>query len=436
MHKYKLLVQLFQWSLVVTVIMVIVLVIIELNAIDNFMVELVKDEAHSLSRNIDLTAEKSTSSNNSLPKKLKNILEERATIQNNHFISIELYNTRNELVTEVKKKGAEFVINAVHDNAHNFPHTGSSWHRKTIVSAQLYVQTMVPLFNENSEIIGYLEGVFHISNLTLIGIGQQVVMHASLLALIVMLTALFLYPTILRQERSLVQYAKDLTQANIAMLKVLGNSIAKRDSDTDDHNYRVTLYSLMFARQLNCDNDEIRKLIIGAFLHDVGKIGISDQILLKPGKLTEDEFLEMKHHVNHGIDIIEGTRWLEGAKEVIRCHHEKFDGSGYPNGLKGSEIPLSARIFAIVDVFDALTSKRPYKQPLTVESAKAILSNGDGAHFDPILLHYFLSMVDSYYKEVYEASRNELEIQLNQKINEFFNDEDFHRLYGCSEHTP
>src|SRR5690606_25377678 len=107
-------------------------------------------------------------------------------------------------------------------------------------------------------------------------------------------------------------------------------------------------------------------LIKGALLHDVGKIGVSDGILLKPGRLTDDEFKEMRRHVEYGYDIVGPVRWLSDACDVVRHHHEKYDGSGYDGKLSNGQIPLAARIFAIADVFDALTSRRPYKEPMTV----------------------------------------------------------------------
>ena len=120
----------------------------------------------------------------------------------------------------------------------------------------------------------------------------------------------------------------------------------------------------------------IRILIKGAFLHDVGKIGIRDNILLKPGRLDEEEFEEMKRHVNHGLDIISKSAWLNEASAVVGSHHEKYEGNGYPAGLKGEAIPVLARIFAIADVFDALTSHRPYKKPLSYEETIDILMKG------------------------------------------------------------
>jgi HD-GYP domain-containing protein (c-di-GMP phosphodiesterase class II) len=144
---------------------------------------------------------------------------------------------------------------------------------------------------------------------------------------------------------------------------------------------------------------KIQGLIKGAFLHDVGKIGVRDNILLKPGRLDTREFEVMKSHVSHGLDIVNRSEWLDDANQVVAYHHEKFDGSGYFAGLKGEEIPLIARIFAIADVFDALTSRRPYKDPVSFQETMEILENEKGCHFDPQLVDTFAELAEDLYQQ-------------------------------------
>lgn len=193
---------------------------------------------------------------------------------------------------------------------------------------------------------------------------------------------------------------------------MLGSAIAKRDSDTNIHNFRVTLYSVRLGEKLHLSQSAMQGLIKGAFLHDVGKIAIPDAILLKPGKLTVEEFTIMKTHVSHGGDIIRSYDWLKDADEVVRCHHEKFDGSGYPQGLVGEEIPLNARIFAVADVFDALTSRRPYKEPFSVAASIAIIEEARGSHFDPVVADLFLTQAEMLFQEIC----NEKEAVLHDKL--------------------
>ncbi len=226
-----------------------------------------------------------------------------------------------------------------------------------------------------------------------------------------------------RQFKEVIEKNKQLRYANISILNVLGNAVSKRDSDTDEHNYRVTYYSVKIAELLKLDDESIRDLIKGAFLHDVGKIGIEDKILLKPGKLSDDEFEIMKTHVDLGVDIVGDVKWLETSIKVIAYHHEKFDGSGYPKGLKGEDIPIEARIFAIVDVFDALTSKRPYKEPFSAEKSLEIIKDGSNNHFDSQITKVFINNIEQFYDKVNSKSKSELETMLHDIVDQYFSND-------------
>ncbi len=228
------------------------------------------------------------------------------------------------------------------------------------------------------------------------------------IVLVSLATTLALYPVILSLNRNVLRASREILQGNIETAAVLGAAIAKRDSDTGEHNYRVTLYAIALAEQVGLEREQIRHLTLGAFLHDVGKIGIPDAILLKPGRLDETEFATMKQHVGLGLEIIANSRWLAPAGEVIGNHHEKVDGSGYPQGRRGEEIPLNARIFAIVDVFDALMSKRPYKPPMALDQALEILRAGRGQHFDSALVDAFCDIADERYRELCDLSETAL----------------------------
>lgn len=200
----------------------------------------------------------------------------------------------------------------------------------------------------------------------------------------------------------------------------MGEAIAKRDSDTDIHNYRVTLYALELAKALGVDEQTQRKIASGAFLHDVGKIAIPDHILLKPGKLTDEEFEIMKTHVSHGADILKRVSWLEDARDIPLYHHEKYDGTGYLSGLKGEQIPFMARLFAVVDVFDALTSERPYKKPMPVEKALAILKKDAGTHFDPNMVAVFTRHAETWYQDIYNAPDKQVRARLQAQVLNLF----------------
>jgi HD-GYP domain-containing protein (c-di-GMP phosphodiesterase class II) len=237
---------------------------------------------------------------------------------------------------------------------------------------------------------------------------------------VILATFIMIYPVILYLNRELVRFSTKLFKANVELMEVMGSAISKRDRTTDSHNYRATLYSVRLAEAVKFDDEAMSNLIAGAFLHDVGKIGIEDEILCKPGRLSKDEFTRMKQHVTIGIDIVAKADWLHGAREVIEFHHERYDGSGYMRGLQGEGIPLAACIFAIVDVFDALTSARPYKEAFPLEGVLEMMQQERGKHFDPALLDLFMSLAPVLYKNIGRANYLSLTRMLSVVVQKYF----------------
>lgn len=185
-------------------------------------------------------------------------------------------------------------------------------------------------------------------------------------------------------------------------LMVLGRAAEYKDAETANHTIRVAHYSRLLAKYYGLDKNQQEIIFYASPFHDIGKVGIADGILLKEGRLTEDEFHIMKKHVNIGGEILKDTKspyLIEGGLIALN-HHEKYDGSGYPNGLKAEKIPLSARIVAISDVFDALTSKRPYKNSWSIQEAILLLMKEKAIHFDPKLVDIFIKHIDEV-KEIY-----------------------------------
>ncbi|MCE1239077.1 MAG: response regulator [Azonexaceae bacterium] len=166
-----------------------------------------------------------------------------------------------------------------------------------------------------------------------------------------------------------------------------------RDPETGAHIQRMAHYSLIIARGLGLDDEKCKLILQAAPMHDVGKIGIPDYILLKPGRLNPEEFEVMKRHAMIGHELLKdsGSEIMQAGAEVALTHHEKYDGSGYPKGLKGTAIPLFGRIVAVADVFDALTSERPYKKAWSLDDACRLLEEGRGRHFDPLCVEAFLA---------------------------------------------
>jgi HD-GYP domain-containing protein (c-di-GMP phosphodiesterase class II) len=272
------------------------------------------------------------------------------------------------------------------------------------IDNQLYILLHFPVKNTAGKTMGQAAMLFLPAEERLQEIQTHVWQRTLTALVIVMITMLFIYPVIIRLTRQLSTLSTNLLNANLQTATALGNAIAKRDSDTDIHNYRVTIYSVRLAEALKLDTLTMQGLIKGAFLHDVGKIGTPDSILLKPGPLTDAEFTEMKKHVKHGVDIIKSSVWLQDAEDVVFFHHAKYNGGGYTASkeilLRGKDIPLVARIFAIVDVFDALSSHRPYKPSLDFETTLAEMEKNVGSHFDPELFVTFKTIARPLYDEL------------------------------------
>jgi HD-GYP domain-containing protein (c-di-GMP phosphodiesterase class II) len=282
------------------------------------------------------------------------------------------------------------------------------------------VGVAVPLNNSANEVVAQVVGVFAISAEAMDGMRGNILRTMLYVVGLIFVTALVIYPIIGRLLDRLSRQTVKLLDSNLQILQVLGGAIAKRDSDTDAHNYRVSVYSVCLAEAIKLPRDQIQSLIKGALLHDVGKLGIRDNILLKPGKLSEDEFTVMKTHVDHGMELTDRASWLKDAQPVVGSHHEKYDGAGYPKGLKGDEIPLTARIFAITDVFDALTSRRPYKEPLSYDETMHILNDGRGSHFDPSLLDTFGAIARDLYDTYSDADDHKSKDRLELMTEEYF----------------
>lgn len=188
---------------------------------------------------------------------------------------------------------------------------------------------------------------------------------------------------------------KALEEAKMEMIYRLGRAAEYRDNETGNHVKRVSLIAQAMAEELGMDTDYCELISIASPMHDIGKIGVSDTILLKPGKLNDDEYLLMQEHVKIGAEILSNSDsdLLKMAHEIALTHHEKYNGKGYPHGLKAKQIPLSGRIVAVADVFDALTSERPYKRAWSTEQAVALIEREKGEHFDPVLVEAFLKIL-------------------------------------------
>lgn len=209
------------------------------------------------------------------------------------------------------------------------------------------------------------------------------------------------------RTRQLREAMHTLEQSYDITLEALGDALDLKDAETEGHSKRVTAFTIAIARHMGLSSDLVRVIARGAFLHDIGKMAIPDAILRKPGALTPDEILVMREHCYRGFHMLQKIPFLGEAAEIVYSHQEKFDGTGYPRGLKGEQIPLGSRIFAVADTLDAMTSDRPYRAAQSVAAAKAEIQRWSGRQFDPDVVKAFLAMPDN----IWEDLRRQIESQ-------------------------
>jgi len=351
------------------------------------------------------------------------ILAQRDFLIIGHYVWIGIYDLKGNPVARAPDIAYEHIDQVETITGRIRPDAGRLRNMKINVVAlnQIpHVQIVAPLSDERGKLAAYGETVFALAPEAIAGVETRARRLAAAAVVIVILTTALLYPAINTLLSQVASLSAKLFDANLEVLTVLGSAIAKRDSDTDAHNYRVTIIAVKLAEELNLPADTIQRLIKGAFLHDVGKIGIADGILHKPGRLTDDEFAVMQNHVPLGLDIVNKAEWIKEGRDIVACHHEKYDGSGYNQGLAGKAIPDTARIFAIADVFDALTSKRPYKKPFSFEKAMDILQDGRGGHFDPDYIDVFASISRVLYDSYAGREDDTLKAELDAIIKKYF----------------
>jgi HD-GYP domain-containing protein (c-di-GMP phosphodiesterase class II) len=380
--------------------------------IDDQLVELATAESTRLS-DADLALINARASDGALQRLLRDLMRD-------HFVVVEIYDRNRAKVLEQVNPAFENIERYLKQHPHSFPFDNRPHYERHHIGDQGVLQVLVPLKDAAGAAAGYFEGVFIIDPETIARLRRELAMSLATILAVILATTVVLYPVILSLNRDVARYSRDLLKGNIELMEVLGSAIAKRDSDTSAHNYRVSIYAVKLAEAAGLSGDTVRDLIGGAFLHDVGKIGISDAILLKPARLDEQEFSVMKTHVALGVDILEKSNWLQRARDVVEFHHEKYDGSGYLKGLRGDAIPVAARVFAIVDVFDALTSKRPYKEPFPFREAMAIIKGQAGSHFDPQLVVVFEGIIGPLFEHIGRSSDGEVEQMLRALIERYF----------------
>ena len=208
------------------------------------------------------------------------------------------------------------------------------------------------------------------------------------------ITRLNRYRKLLDDRASVEEAHTQLLSAYDATIEGWSRAMDLRDKETEGHTQRVTTLTEVLAKQAGVSDEALVNIKRGSLLHDIGKMGVPDSILHKPASLTDDEWVIMRQHPQNAYNMIQPIEYLRPALDIPFCHHEKWDGGGYPRGLKGEEIPLSARIFAVIDVWDAVTSDRPYRLAWDKEKALEYILEQKGKHFDPQVVELFTKMMD------------------------------------------
>lgn len=339
------------------------------------------------------------------------------------FDLAEIYDASGHLLAKAVAPQSPDVISALPPHGPR-NYTAASYESIDMPDAHWLLRVFVPLHtlagDSHSPISGYFEGVRIVPEWQ----KAQIRADALAVALMVCLTSLLcgaaLYPVMRHLSKSNERKTREVLDTQLSLMRALGRAIAERDSDTGAHNYRVAWIASLIGERMGFKGNALQSLMAGSFLHDVGKIGIPDAILLKPDKLTEAELTIMHTHVALGEEIVNGIGWLKDAKMVVAAHHERWDGAGYPHGLAGEAIPLAARIFAVADVFDALCSKRPYKEPMNFDTAMSILKTDTGSHFDPQVIAVFTPMARAIYDRLAESSEAQARELLEAQVRRTF----------------
>ncbi len=210
---------------------------------------------------------------------------------------------------------------------------------------------------------------------------------------------------ILRLTKELAKVNQELANAYLDSIETLRTTVEAKDPYTRGHSDRVSAYSVLLGRKIGLSEEDIKTLQIGGLFHDIGKIGITDSILLKSSKLTDEEYTEIRNHPEIGVTILSKSKIFKNVLPIVQHHHEKYDGTGYPGKLVGESIPLLARIVAIADSFDAMASQRPYRYGLSVELIKRELQHNEGSQFDPTLCQKFIEILEDEYTSIMEIQK-------------------------------
>lgn len=282
------------------------------------------------------------------------------------------------------------------------------------------LRVFVPLRDEGQALAGYLEAARLVPDWQHERLAADARRTGLLVALAVLLGGGALFPLVVQMHTHALRRQRELLDSHIGLMAVLDRAIAHCDADNDGHSYRVAWIAATLAEAVGLRGAPLQELVVGSFLHDVGKIGVPDHILLKSAPLSEEETRILRTHVGLGEDIVGEAGWLSGARAVVASHHEHWDGTGYPRGQTGTEIPLAARIFTLAEAFDALCAPRPHREPMPLARALQVLHAGAGQQFDPQLVHTFAELAAPIHRTLTQADPQQLHTMLQDMVRRHF----------------
>ncbi len=283
-----------------------------------------------------------------------------SALEQTSFILVNLLNASEEPLVDVALSSAQAASRAFEEKGLTIIPGRSADGGWVIANKRIYSKVAIPIFDSGEDLTGYLTGIYLVSLKESQAIINRFTTSFIICLAAITLCALLCYLGFLFLNNHLIRSIGELNRANLFLVRKLGSALAKSSNQEEGHSSRVLIYAMKLAEKVQLPLDQRRTLIQGVFLHDLGMLPISPETLQKEGELSKEEIKQVDQHPREGAELIKKFRWLKNAEKVVRYHHEKYDGTGYPDGVKHEKIPMAARIFSIADTFDALTTPRPY----------------------------------------------------------------------------
>lgn len=342
-----------------------------------------------------------------------------SALEQTSFILVNLLNGSQELLADVALSSAQAASRAFEEKGLTIIPGSSADGVWVIANKRIYNKVAIPVFDSDEDLTGYITGIYLVSLKESQAIINRFAVSYIICSAAITLCALFCYLGFLFLNNHLIRSIGELNRTTIFLVRKLGSALAKSTNQEEGNSSRVLIYAMKLAEKIQLPLDQRRTLIQGVFLHDLGMLPISPATLQKEGELSTEEIKQVDQHPREGAELIKKFRWLKNAEKVIRYHHEKYDGTGYPDGVRHEKIPMVARVFAIADTFDALTTPRPYREPLPLEESLAVLEQETGLQFDPVLLSAFLEIAPHLYETTASKSPRELEKEVDKLLKRY-----------------